>query len=153
MINMTEKKTQFIYKMISPYEIMKADMHLLGSIFDSTMIGNRNDPLAMKIRNQRILEAYFTKMGIEGWELVCSVDYEGLPHNGTLVFKKKIEVEIEKEVSNVTADFSKDAKQGHLYDQFKDETGKNAIWHDKETQNYKRWEKKKLDDTTDNIKI
>lgn len=131
-----------LYRMISPVEILRSDLHVLGSIFDQTIIGNRRSDIEVKLRNQRIMEAYLTKKADEGWDLITTIDYDGLPYNGYLVFKKYVEIEEDQDASPIEADYIRNTNEGNLYSKFEEQTGKNAVWHGKETKAYLQWKQK-----------
>ena len=80
---------------------------------------------------------------MSGWELVTAFEYDGLPHAGALVFKKKYYIDEEKtpEESTVKADFIKNLDEGNLYQEFETKTGKHAVWQGKETKLFISWKK------------
>lgn len=138
-IEMKFKKERFEYKMVALVNIIRAHQGPLN-LETKAIIGVRQSQIARKIANQRIVEEYLTGVGMDGWELVTTCDYEGLPYNGSLVFKKKYYVEEEKsEESTVIANFKENLDKGNLYQKFEQETGKNAVWNKKETKAYRNW--------------
>lgn len=132
-------KVKFEYKMVALVNIIRAHQGPLN-LETKAIIGARQSAIARKVANQRIVEEYLTNVGIDGWELVTTCNYEGLPYNGSLVFKKKYYVEEKKsEESTVVANFKENLDKGNLYQKFEQETGKNAVWNKKETKAYRDW--------------
>lgn len=133
---------RYYYRIISPPQIIQ---HSKGPLNLSNLepIANRS-PLDRRIANQRILENYMTEQGLNGWELVTQILYEGLPYGGGLIFRKKIKVEKKDvEVSNEDVNFE-EKENVNLYTLFEEETGKNAIWKGKETKAFIEWKEKKV---------
>ena len=150
-IQMEKRKEQFEYRMVSFVNIIKAHQGPLNLI-DKPRVGARQSRIARKIGNQRAIEEYLTKVGIDGWELVTAFDYEGLPYSGTLVFKKKYyTVDDSPEESTVLADFKANLNKGNFYQKFEQETGKKAIWHGKETKGYRDWLEAKNSEKTEAV--
>ena len=132
-------KVKFEYKMVSPVNIIKAKQGPLN-LEAKLPVGMRTSRLARKLQNQRTMEEYLTEVGIDGWELVTDLVYEGLPYNGALVFKKRYYVDEEKaEESTVIANFKENLNKGNLYQEFEQDTGKNAVWNKRETKAYRDW--------------
>jgi len=139
------KKEAYQYRLVSPVTIIRAHQGPLN-LEGKTVVGERQSRAARKIANQRILEEYLSKVGMDGWELITDLAYEGIPYNGALVFKKKYFIEDDNpEETTVTPDYSENLGQGNLYQEFEKETGKHAVWQNKETKAYRDWlvEKKK----------
>lgn len=132
-------KEKFEYRMVSPVTIIRNHSGPLN-LGDKPIVGERQSRAARRIANQRIIEEYLSKAGMDGWELVTDLSYEGLPYNGALVFKKKYYIEDEKpEETSANADYRENLNKGNNYQRFEQETGKHAVWQGKETKAYREW--------------
>jgi len=136
-------EVHFEHKMVAFYDIIKSRQGPLN-LDNKRIVGQHGSKQARRIANQRILEQYLSETGMTGWELVTAFDYDGLPHHGCLVFKKRYYVEKETpEESTVTADFKENLSAGNMYQEFENETGKHAVWQRKETKAFVNWKRSK----------
>ena len=127
------------YKLVSPVDIIRSRRGPLN-LGSTSPIGMQQTRINKRLGNQRLIEQYLTEMGMVGWKLCTKLDYEGLPNNGSMIFKKKYFVEDENpEETTKIADFKENLDKGNLYQEFEQETGKHAVFNNKVTKNYLNW--------------
>ena len=121
------------YRLISVADIIRNKRGILN-LSGGAVVGLEQSRRAKRLANQRIIEEYFVKIGLEGWEVVGQLDSESLPYNGMILVKKRVPIveDKEPEVTVTDPDYSEEVKNG-LYRQFERETQKNAVWNGKET--------------------
>lgn len=144
-VQMKKLKEAFEYKVVAFVNVIRAHQGPLN-LGMKKIVGERQSKIARKVGNQRVIEEYLSKVGMDGWELVTAFDYEGLPYSGSMVFKKKYYVEDDTaEESTVNADYETNLNKGNLYQEFEQETKKKAVWQKKETKAYRDWLQKRID--------